>query len=390
MTITPEKLRALLSGNALFSQLTEQHLSSLAESVSEIRQVAAGTYLLHEGEDAEEIFIIESGTLEVLKHEAGVNSERFHRLAVLSPGMSIGEVSLLDSGPRSASVRAITDAAVLVLPIKRLEEFSKGDASVDVQMKINLAYEMGRRLRTTNETTVKTLREKLQEAETRAEMGRFMSRVLIGTCLYMFALSATKSLAEKAPDTTMVTVPILIAFAVALYINIKTSIFPPSAYGFTLHNWRPALKEAFLFSLPLAAVIVLAKFILIHTHPQMIGKPLFDFYQSKNASPGAIMFAVIAYSLFAPVQEMVARSGMQASFMMFLTSKHRVWQSIILSTLMFSSTHLHVSFTLAVLVFPVGLFWGWLFSRQPTLIGVSASHVGLGLFGLFIVGFSTK
>ncbi|MFT5176007.1 MAG: hypothetical protein ACI8W7_004201, partial [Gammaproteobacteria bacterium] len=93
-------------------------------------------------------------------------------------------------------------------------------------------YEMARRLRTTNETTVRTLRENLDMAETRAEIGRFMGRVLIGTCPSMFALGANKALAEYMPDTMMIFIRILIAFAIALYVNIKTSLCPVSAYGF--------------------------------------------------------------------------------------------------------------------------------------------------------------
>mgnify|MGYP006276384163 CR=1 FL=1 len=379
-------LRALLSHNSLFEQLSDQQLAHLAETVSEVREVSADAYLVHEGDEAHELYVVETGEFEVLKREPGERADQAHRLAVLTRGMSVGEVSLLDSGPRSASVRAVTDARVLVLPLDRIEQLSDGDMSVDVQMKINMAYEMGRRLRATNETTVRTLREKLDEAETRAEMGKFMSRVLIGTCLYMFALSATKSLAAMARDTTLVTIPIVAAFAIALYLNIKTSIYPASAYGFTLKDWRPAVRDALLFTLPLGVLIVLAKVILVRTDPALAGQPVFDLYRSKDIGTLAIISSALAYCVFAPVQEMVARSGMQSSFMMFLTSRHKVWLSIVLSTLMFSSTHLHVSLTLALLVFPFGMFWGWLYSRHPTLIGVSLSHVAIGLFAIYVVG----
>jgi CRP-like cAMP-binding protein len=390
MDIGPDDLRSLLSENVVFGKLTDAHLQVLADIISEEREIAPGDYLIREGDEAKEIFIVSNGRLEVLKHEKGEHADQSHRLTVMLPGMSIGEVSLLDSGPRSASVRALDPARVLVLPIDAINRISSGDQPVDVQLKINLANQLGSRLRATNEAAVQTLREMLNEAETRAEMGRFMSRVLIGTCLYMFALSANKSLSGMVADTTMVTVPILITFAVALFINIKTSVFPLSAYGFTLKDWRPAISEAILFSLPLAALIVIVKLILIQIHPSMIGMPVFDFYQSKGVSTSTMIFSMAAYAIFAPVQEMVARSGMQSSFMMFLTSKRKVWLSIFLSTLLFSSTHLHVSFTLAILVFPLGMFWGWLYSRYPTLIGVAISHVALGVFGLFVIGFPTK
>ena len=123
---------------------------------------------------------------------------------------------------------------------------------------------------------------------------------------------------------------------------------------------------------------------LVHTVPDMMGAPVFELSRSEDAV--TVVVSAIAYAISAPVQEMVARSGMQSSFMMFLTSRHKVWWSIFLSTFLFSSIHLHVSVILAVLVFPFGLFWGWLYARRPTLVGVSLSHVAIGLFALYVVG----
>lgn len=279
---------------------------------------------------------------------------------------------------------------MLTIKIDDLEALSDARQSVDVQMKIKLAYSMGSRLRSTNEATVKTLRDMLDEAETRAEMGRFLSQVLIGVCLYMFALGAMKELAQHVPDTTIVIVPIFLAFAIALGFAIKYSVFPASAYGFTMDRWQHSVVEAILFSLPIAGVIVFAKWMLTLYMPGLQDAPMFDFYQSKNASLSTVIFATLAYTVFAPIQEMISRSGMQASVQMFLTGKHKKWISIFVATILFSATHLHVSLTLALLVFPLGIFWGWLFSRHNSLVGVSVSHVALGLFGLFIVGFPTR
>jgi len=383
-----EEIRQLIAGNSLFRKFTDQHVSRLLDLIHEIRPVADGEFLVREGDEADEMYIVKGGAFEVVKAEAG--SEGHHRLAIIGPGMSIGEVALFDQGARSASIRALGDSSVLVLRINDLKMLSDIDQSAAAQMNINLAEEMSQRLRATNEVTVEALQAQLAESETRAEMGRFMSRVLIGTCLYMFALGAIKALSQYLPDTTMVTVPILLAFAIALLINIKLSIFPASSYGFTTHNWQLALKEAVLFSLPVAALIIGAKWLLTLYMPHLQGAPIFDLYQSKGVSLQMGLVAALAYMVFAPIQEMIARSGMQSSFQMFLTGKHKTTVSIFVSTLLFSSTHLHVSLALALLVFPLGLFWGWLYARNPTLIGVTVSHVLLGLFGLFVVGFPTR
>ena len=51
----------------------------------------------------------------------------------------------------------------------------------------------------------------------------------------------------------------------------------------------------------------------------------------------------------------------------------------------FSAAHLYVSPGLAVIAFVAGLFWGWLYARQSGLIGVSVSHVLLGLWAFEVV-----
>jgi len=94
-----------------------------------------------------------------------------------------------------------------------------------------------------------------------------------------------------------------------------------------------------------------------------------------------------AYALFVPVQEMVARSGIQSSLMMYLRPRHRVPMSIFMSTLLFSATHLHTGPVFALAVFPLGLFWGGLYARHPTLVGVVCSHLLIGLFAVFVVSF---
>ncbi|MDZ7827699.1 MAG: CPBP family intramembrane glutamic endopeptidase [Gammaproteobacteria bacterium] len=276
---------------------------------------------------------------------------------------------------------------MLALRVADLEQLEEPEPGAFTRMRLNLARELAMRLRGTNEASVRHMEGRIEEAETRAEMGRFMSRVLIGTCLYMFAVVLMEPLRELIPDTTIISALILLGFAGGLYLNIRTSMFPASAYGFTLRGWRPALGEALLFSLPLLALIVLAKWVLIRTLPAFAGEPLFDFYGYTGLGPGTALAVAAGYAAFVPFQEMVARSGIQSAFMMYLHHRRRRSMSIFMSTLLFSTTHLHTSATFALMVFPLGLFWGWLYDRHPTLIGVVASHLLIGIFAVFVVSF---
>jgi hypothetical protein len=102
---------------------------------------------------------------------------------------------------------------------------------------------------------------------------------------------------------------------------------------------------------------------------------------------GGIVLTCLAYSVFAPVQEFIARGCFQSSFQNFLMGKHRILLSIVISNLMFSMTHLHISTRFALLAFAPGLFWGWQYARHKNLIGISISHVIIGLSASIFIGF---
>ncbi len=67
----------------------------------------AGTELTRQGDIGREAFIIVSGTASVSK-DGVIEAE-------LGPGQHVGELALLDGGPRSATVTATSDMVLLVL-----------------------------------------------------------------------------------------------------------------------------------------------------------------------------------------------------------------------------------------------------------------------------------
>lgn len=100
----------LLRQVPLFSQLPDAALAALAGSVGR-RQVADGAVLFNQGEVGVECFVILAGELEVLTYVGGDEL----RLDVYRPGQLIGEMALIDRSPRSATVRALAAADLLVL-----------------------------------------------------------------------------------------------------------------------------------------------------------------------------------------------------------------------------------------------------------------------------------
>jgi signal transduction histidine kinase len=101
----------------LFADLPEPDLLRLCSMVKEVR-VEAGELLFAEGSQGTRAYIIQQGELEILKASGG----REVLIAVRKPGEVIGEISLLQASPRTASVRARTDTVLLSLEKEQLDE----------------------------------------------------------------------------------------------------------------------------------------------------------------------------------------------------------------------------------------------------------------------------
>jgi CRP/FNR family cyclic AMP-dependent transcriptional regulator len=97
---------ARLQGLWLFSSLTSEELERVARWTDEL-EVPAGRELATEGSFAHEFFVIEDGTATVLKDG--------ERIAELGPGDFFGEIGLLETERRTASVVADTPLRVIVM-----------------------------------------------------------------------------------------------------------------------------------------------------------------------------------------------------------------------------------------------------------------------------------
>ncbi len=100
----------------LFESVSDEDLERIAPFVSEV-SVSAGKHLVEEGDYAYEFMAIEEGSAEVRRGE--------RILAELGPGDFFGEMGLLDSERRNATVIAKTAMRLITLDrwdMKRLEK----------------------------------------------------------------------------------------------------------------------------------------------------------------------------------------------------------------------------------------------------------------------------
>ena len=102
-----------LSKLLIFANLSPEKQATLCSNMYE-REIAAGEILIREGEEdaaASELYVVKSGDFEVLQKYKDVNV-RVNRKQV---GDIFGEVSLLYSVPRNATVVTLSDSSVWVL-----------------------------------------------------------------------------------------------------------------------------------------------------------------------------------------------------------------------------------------------------------------------------------
>lgn len=91
---------------ALFSSCSTKDLEKIAKAGDEVT-LAAGTLVVDQGQTGREAYVILDGSATVKRNGK--------KVATLGSGSVVGELSLLDHGPRTASVVADTELEVLVI-----------------------------------------------------------------------------------------------------------------------------------------------------------------------------------------------------------------------------------------------------------------------------------
>lgn len=138
-----------LSQINLFKGLTQDECR-LVESVVRPLVFDKGDVIMREGDPAKLFFVLARGTVSVEIKVHG-NSERRKRVASIGPGLTFGEMALLDGGTRSADIVANEKVICYGLGGEELHELSEEHPNVMITILSNLTREFCERLRHANE-----------------------------------------------------------------------------------------------------------------------------------------------------------------------------------------------------------------------------------------------
>lgn len=114
-------LISVLKSVELFDGLAPDELQQVAEICHE-RSYNAGEIITTQGEAGEELFVVCEGFVEVVLSR-GTGDPAPRAMVSLGRGQIFGEMALVDHGPRSATVRAVSDDTAL--QAIRRQDFTK-------------------------------------------------------------------------------------------------------------------------------------------------------------------------------------------------------------------------------------------------------------------------
>lgn len=134
----------------IFAGMSDEALARIREAARTF-QVEKGDELIREGSLAMGLYVVREGQLEIAKRGRNGNE---YCLAVLKPGDCVGEMSLIDIQPRSATVRALERGSLFVLDQSSIAHLYGTDLETYAMLVMNIAREISRRLRSADQALV--------------------------------------------------------------------------------------------------------------------------------------------------------------------------------------------------------------------------------------------
>lgn len=342
-----------LKDDDFYHEFTQAEIEALGRLFSP-RRFEAGELIIKEGALTNELFLLEEGRAEILK----TSRKRQYRLAEIGEGEVVGEMSLLDDGARSTSVRAESRVSAQMLRKADLETLSAEFNYLKYKFPLYLSRIVLERLRDANT-------RHLAELDLRNRFGKLTVLIIIAmsllACLAGFSddLLTIFSIYWIAPGSALI-------LLVLCYLTVKVTGEPISYFGLTTKDWKKSLAEGTLVS-----ALLVAAFTLIFPVGILVAalREVFTTYLG-------LLYVLVAFA-----QEVISRGFLLTALVRFYEDT-KGYSSVLLSALVFAVSHVHLGFTVFALTFFMGVLLGFVYLRHRTLIGVTIIHFFLGYMGV--------
>jgi CRP-like cAMP-binding protein len=130
----------------LFAEFGSDEMEELRRALKPTRY-AVGDVVLEEGNANRALHIVKSGRIRVSRHV----HDRDVPLCDLAAGQTFGELSIIEDGVASASLKAVTDTEVLSLGMDALAAFLRNNPAAGAKFWRAIAVDLRRRILQTND-----------------------------------------------------------------------------------------------------------------------------------------------------------------------------------------------------------------------------------------------
>lgn len=159
---SPVKLQPELERFDIFTGLSSEKLEQMEKIITR-RDFPAGSYIIQEGDDAAELYLLLEGSVQVSKKltllaEAGEEGAWDKSLVKLDSkdAPHFGEMAILkEEHRRSATVKALTDCCVGILDKKKLLSLCDYDKELGYIVMSNIAKRLAKNLEKANQDILK-------------------------------------------------------------------------------------------------------------------------------------------------------------------------------------------------------------------------------------------
>ena len=219
------------------------------------------------------------------------------------------------------------------------------------------------------------------------EWSLFFTLTLLILSVYIVFLAIASELSYSVQQHTSYTgVPLKILFGVAALYYSRATGRKLHQLGVNIRGWRRAVGESLVVTIFFLFGLTLLKLWIIQREPEFSG-PLFEYQYLYHwhGSNRYILFTTV-YACFVFVQQLVVNGVIQGELTRLISFKRAPWWAIFISGTLYVITHVHLSlFFAGVLIIPA-LVWGWLYYRHQTLVGITLSHLIVGVYLFYILG----
>lgn len=134
----------------LFSGLSDVMLNNVA-GLCQPQIYNADSIIIRQDTSPDNFYLIQEGTVQIVT-ATETESPHFSNAALilLGNGQTFGEMGLIDHGPRSATVKAVTDTEVLVIECQPFRELCDADTDLGYKIMQNIAADLSFKLRYRN------------------------------------------------------------------------------------------------------------------------------------------------------------------------------------------------------------------------------------------------